>query len=345
MKRGVRRKAGVALIGAVAIAGLLAPPAAARKIGQIEKYKVGKNQVVLNKGGKAVKKKLAGKVKVVLKSKSGEKSRKDINELVAGAKVLRLADRNDDGKIDKVVLRELPSGGSDCSFDGSEESEDPSEVSVDESWDCDLDYDGINLDISESCSFDRSEDSSSDPSGGDSSRDMSWDCSYDESDDENDFSWDCDYDASESASWEPEGGDSDGDTSFSCSWDSSVPLTEPLFDCAITQSPLGWHCTSAALDQSFGVTLDSAPVGFDPFLDFNEDYVDLDEEDASASCSNDDAGSYSCSFDSGDEFGDCSVDFSFDVSNEPDGTGGDVSGDMSYSCSYEFAEGSNPDDL
>jgi hypothetical protein len=322
-----KRRTWAALLGAVVISGLISAPAMARAAGQVDEYRPRTDKLIVVSDDAVKRKTLAGNVKVVLRDAKGRSTRADINELVAGARVLRLADPDRDKVVEKVVLRELPSGSSDCSFDTSDDGS--------MSWDCSLDFDGLDDDETKSCSFDGSEDSSGGANEGDRSRDFSWDCSYDQDGDEGDFSWDASYDASEGASWDGSGGDADGDTSFDASWDSSRPLETPLFKCTIVKDPLGWRCTSSALDQEFGVTLEGAPVGFEAYLDFSADHVDLDDDETSSSCSKDGPGSFSCSFDTGAEDGDCSVDVSFDSSVDADNRGGDVSGDMSYSCSYD----------
>lgn len=335
MKTLLKRRLPAVLACALLMGATLAPPASAGPRARVDRFQPGSQRLVLVKGDRVIRKSLSDDVKVLLKNRAGQKQRADVNELVAGAVVLKLADTDDDGDIDKAILRELPSGSSDCSFDESEESEsdeEGSESSVEESWSCDLDYEGIDSDISRDCSFDMSREGYSEANEGEHEEEVSWDCSYDESNDEEDLSWDCSYDSSEATWWEgPEGG-SEGDTSFDCSWDSSVPLDAPLWDCAITEVPFGWSCTSEKLGQSFGATLQGAPIGFDAFLDLSADHLDLDSDDSSASCSDDGAG-FSCSFETEDSDGDCEIEFSIDESAEPDGTGGDVSGDMSYSCS------------
>lgn len=329
-------KAWTAVLAAMVAIGLVSAPAMAGSPRQVDDYREGKNKLIMVKGDNVKRKVLANNVRVVLKARNGQKTRANVNELVPGARILRLVNTDGDRAIEKVILRERSSGSSDCSFDVSTDEDG---ASHDESWDCSLSLDGVNEDLSKSCSFDSSEDSSGTMQSGDSSRDVSWDCSYDEDGKwKRDFSWNASFDASESASWGRAGGDSDGDTSFDASWDSRVALDKPLFTCRIVKNPLGWTCASAVLDQEIGVTLDAAPVGFDAYLDFSEDYVgNGNGSDTDSSCTKDGPGSFSCSFDTGDEAGDCSVDVSFDSSVDPDRKGGDVSGDMSYSCSYDIS--------
>lgn len=319
------------LVGTLMALLMAAPPASARALGRVDDYRPAKHRLEMMKDGRPVSRSLAKNVRVVLQDADGRKKLADVNALVTGARILKLRDQDGNGRYDKVIVRELPSGSSDCSFDQSEEDD------GDESWNCTVDHDGDDEDVDERCSYSSSEDGSSDADGGDTSSDVSWDCSYEERDEDEDegegMSWDCSYDASESASWDPSGGDSDGDTSFDCSWESPVPLTSPLWACAIVRNPLGWTCSSSHLEQSFGVTLTGSPVGFDAFLDFSRDYIDLDEEDTTSACDSNGGGSFSCSFDAEGEVGGCEVDLSFDRTR--DTHSGDISGDMSYSCSYE----------
>lgn len=316
-------------VGTLTALALSAPPASARALGRVDDYRPAKQRLDMIKDGRLVHRTIASDARVVLRDVDGGDTRADINELVTGAKVLSLRDTDGDGEIEKVILRERASGSSDCSFDYDEEEGDG-----DGSWDCTIDHDGDDEDVEEHCSYDASGGSGYEDGEGDTTRDVSWDCDYEEADDgdEEGLSWSCSYDASESSSWDASGGDSDGDTSFDCSWESPVPLDSPLWRCAISRDPLGWTCTSEQLEQSFGVTLDGAPSGgFDTFMDFSEDYEDLDEDPVDSTCDANGGGSFSCSYDGDGVIGDCEIGISFDRSFE--GDSGDVSGDMSYSCS------------
>lgn len=311
------------LLGTALLAA--AGTAEAGKPSKVDSYKDAKGKLkIKERGGKYRTERVASNLEVKL-TRKGQSSPASINELVPGAKIVKLKERA--GKVRKVTLAETPSGSSDCSFDMTEEDE-----PLEESFDCDRSYEGED----EDCSFDQS----GDASPGDSSKDTSWDCSF--SDDR--LEWDCSYDSSQSASVESDGGDSDADLSFDCSWESEEALDEPLWDCALASAELSFVCRSGSLGQEFGAGLDTTGTGLslDSFVDFSDDYK-TESSGESSSCV-DAAGSASCSFDGDGEVGDCDFDFSFDRSHEADFRSGDVSGDISMSCDYDIEDEEEEDD-
>lgn len=296
---------------------------------RVDGYDHAKHRLDVRKGGKVKSKRLARKVRVNLVSKRGKSAtrrskadRASVNQLVRGAVIADTEAKR--GKLVEIDLVETPAGSSDCSFDESSDSED-GEREV--SWDCSTDYQGESQD----CSFDESSESEE----GEHSRDTSWDCSYDLSTDSRELGWDCSYDSSQSSS--PE--DADGDLSFDCSWDSSEALDAPLWECGFASGEAEFTCASKQLGQEFGAALDPADAGFDPFVEFTSDYVaNPGLANGSATCDGS-GGSVDCSFDGDRTAGNCEVDYSFDRSHEPDFSSGDVSGDLSYSCSKENGGG------
>lgn len=331
MKRTIRSRGFVLLVAVMAIGILTSPGAFAGGRGRVDGYNAGKGVLRVVKADGSVKRvETSARPKVVLKDASGETELANENELADGAKVLGLRDPDDDGEIEKIVIKELASGSSDCSFDSSEDIDDDGSSS-DESFDCSLNYDGDNESESKDCSFSKS----GDQELGEASKSLSWDCSYDYSDDENDSSWDCSFDASEDRSADESGGGADGDFSFDCSWDSSLPYEAPLWDCSFDTTALAFTCVSSALGADFGYAFDLTDVQFDAEVDFSEDYVEEEEEDAGTLGCTSTATGAECSFDGGGESGNCSVDFSFSKEGEADG--GSVGGDASYSCSWEAA--------
>lgn len=311
------------------VAVLTSPMAVAGGRGRIDGYRPARDLLLLTTASGSVKKiQTAPTPKVILRDADGNKEVANENELADGAKVLGVRDPDDDGEAEKVVVKELPSGSSDCSFDSSEDIDDDGSSS-DESFSCSLDYDGNNESESKDCSFDKS----GDQELGDRSKSLSWDCSYDYSDDENDSSWDCSFDASEDRSADESGGSADGDFSFDCSWDSSIPSDAPLWDCTLDTNALAFTCASAELQMDFGYAFDLTDVQFDAVLDFHKDYVDEEEDGASTIDCTETAGGAECSFDGDGETGTCSIDFSF--SKDGDAYGGSVDGDASYSCDWE----------
>ena len=329
MKQTTRFRAFALLTAVLAIGILTSPGALAAGRGRVDGYRPAKDVLRVAKADGSVKRvETSARPKVVLKDADGDTELADENELSDGAKIVALRDPDDDGEVEKIIVKELASGSSDCSFDSSEDIDEDGSSS-DESFDCSLDYDGDNESESKSCSFDKS----GDQELGDRSKSLSWDCSYDYSDDENDSSWDCSFDASEDRSADESGGTADGDFSFDCSWDSSLPYGAPLFDCNLDSTSLAFTCASNALQMDFGYALDLSDVQFDAELDFNRDYVEEgDDEDGTLNCTETASGA-ECSFDGSADSGNCSIDFSF--TKDGDANGGSVSGDASYSCSWE----------
>lgn len=329
MKRTIRSRVFTLLVAVMAIGVLTSPAALAGGRGRIDGYRPAKDVLRVTKADGTVKRiKTSARPTVILKDADGNKEVANENELADGAKVLGVRDPDGDGEVEKIIVKELPSGSSDCSFDSSEDI-DGDGSSSDESFDCSLDYDGDNESESKSCSFDKS----GDQEHGDRSKSLSWDCSYDYSDDENDSSWDCSFDASEDRSADESGGSADGDFSFDCSWDSSLPFDAPLWECSLDSSGLSFTCVSAALQMDFSYALDLSDVQFDAEVDFHKDYVDEDEDDSGSLDCTETADGVDCSFDGSGDSGTCSVDFSFN--KDGDANGGSVSGDASYSCSWE----------
>ncbi|MFC6287843.1 hypothetical protein ACFP3Q_09780 [Nocardioides sp. GCM10027113] len=278
-------------------------------------------------GGKSRWVEVTKRTRVILKNtRTGERTRQDVNELARGAKVL--GKRVVDGRLARVVLKEMPTGNADCSFDSSEEDGD--DVTEDTSFDCSLDYDDGDTATDTDCSYD----SSADGPANDWSMDTSWDCSYSE-DSEGDadgLDWDCSYSASAGGSEEAGGGDVDADFDFDCSW-SGAGTDAPLWDCTFLKGVMGFRCVSAELDQQFEYVLDSETMRFDGGFDFQSDLVDEDTDDNGAGCAGNAADGYECSFDGEAGQGDCGLDWDFDSSRGS--REGDVSGSMSYSCSWD----------
>ena len=309
------------LVGLVALAAAVLAPAALAQASRVDGYKPETRTLrVLKPSGALKRVKLARQAAVKLRDASGVTTRANLNELVDGAKILGLRDPDDDGVVEKVVLKELASGSADCSFDQSDEDGDG-----DESWDCSLDYESDHSSESQDVSFDES----SSAWGPDSDKDVSWDASYSYSDDQSELDWDCSFSASESRS----DGSLDGDASFDCSWDSSEALESPLWTCDFKVGRFAFLCKAPSLDgMSFGYEFDLSDVDFAAFLDQQADYVkEADEDEGSVACSAEGGGAYSCSFDTSLEAGDCDADWSYDESHTA--FGGDLSGDFSFSCS------------
>jgi len=312
----------------VLAASIAAPAALGSTLGRVDGYSKKTRTLRVHKPSGAIKRvRLGRQVVVKLRDASGKTTLTSINELVDGAKILGLGDPDDDGVVERVVLKELSSGSADCSFDQSDEEND-----ADTSWDCSLDYDNGVADESQDVSFDQS----SSTIGTDSDKDVSWDASYSYSDDAGDLDWDCSFSASESRS----DGSLDGDASFDCSYDSSAPLAAPLWMCDFKPGQFAFVCKASSLGgMSFGYAFDLSDTGFGAFLDQQRDYiVEGDDEDGSLACTAEGGGSYSCSFETSVEAGACDADWSYDESHTA--LGGDLSGDFSFSCSR-----GNPDDL
>lgn len=331
MRRITKHRTLVLSIAILMLGIIGASPALARGVSRVDAFKPGKDVLrIVKPNGSVARKDVASNLKVILKDTDGNTSVANVNELADGAKVLGMKDPDDDGEIEKIILRELPSGSSDCSFDSSDDIDDDGE-SYDESFDCSLDYDGDNESESKDCSFDKS----GDQELGDRSKSLSWDCSYDYSDDENDSSWDCSFDASEDRSADESGGTADGDFSFDCSWDSSLPFEAPLWECSFDPGVMGFTCRSDAQEMEFGYAFDVTDIQFDATVDFHKDYVSDDEDESGNFGCTSSAGAADCSFDGEADTGTCSFDFSFSKDGEADG--GSVDGDASYSCDWEAA--------
>jgi hypothetical protein len=327
----------ILVLGAALTIATGVPSAHAGSSASVHRFNPQRDKLVMVKDGRIVQRPVDPRSRVVLRHLDGSGTRADINQLVAGAKVLKVVDRNGDGDLDKIVLRERSSGNSDCSFDVEDDA-------AAGPWSCRVDHDSPEDDELQDCSFDISEEESEEAGEGERSREISWDCSYEqESEDGDGLSWDCSFDASEEASWDPVGGSADGDTSFDCSWESSEPLPAPLFACSVVRNPLGWSCRSTHLQQYFGVNLAMDGTGFEAFMDFNRDYIDTDHGTGST-CTSVGGGVYDCAFDLDEDAGTCSIDLSFERHVEEGFVEGDVSGDMSYSCESESESESESDD-
>ena len=321
------------LIITATLAGMLSSPLALAAPKQAWEYDPERNVFFMIKDdGTVTKRKMVKKPRIKLVDRDGNVSRSSVNELAAGAKVLKLK-RNptNPDKIKTVVLREKSSGSSDCSFDALDYKD--LEGPEDFDWDCSTDLETEEESISKSCSFDGSMDFGE----GDSSMDVSGDCSYDHSTPTSNLSWDCSFDASTSASGGSWGGDADGDASFSCSWSSNVELAGPLWVCDFDPDAMSFVCASEAMEQEFGATFSPEAMALLTNFDFQPDHVDDSPEvNAAVGCSDDGGGSYSCSYEAPGEEGDCSMDFSIDMTNGQ--FSGDLSGDVSFSCSYDVID-------
>ena len=267
--------------------------------------------------------------RVLLRDKKGSKTRVDVDELVRGAKVLK--SRVAEGEVTTIVLQEKGSTGSaDCSFDSSDDDGD--NVTDDDSFDCSNDYDDGTVDTDSDCSYD----SSRDGGAGDWSMDASWDCSFSESDDryedEGGLDWDCSYSASAGGYSTVDGGDADADLDFECSW-SGASTDSALWDCRFLPGVLGFQCVSTQLNQEFTYTIDIEDMAIEGGMDFQRDVVDEETTGEGVGCSGSAADGYDCSVDGEAGAGDCTVDWSFDRSRGVED--GDVSGDLSYSCSWD----------
>lgn len=323
-KSGIRQRVLAVLLFTSLLSVLLVSPANAAPRARLDKFSPRTDVVRLDRAdGKSVRAEVANDVRVRMVDSDGDVSRGDINELVRGAKVLGW--KKEDGEIVKIRLRERATGSSDCSFDTGDGTTD------DNSFDCSNDYDDGNVDTDSDCSFDES----GDGPANDRSEDVSWDCSYDKSIDGDDISWDCSFSASSSRYADAWGGDVDADLDFDCSWGGDgVAAGTKLWECKFKPGVLGFRCASPQLNQEFEYEFDPATAELEGGLDFRNDYVDTDEpSDGDVGCSGSAADGYDCSFDYEQEAGDCSADWDYDASRE--GTDGDVSGSLSYSCSWD----------
>ena len=111
-------------------------------------------------------------------------------------------------------------------------------------------------------------------------------------------------------------------------------LTTPVWQCGFDSDYMAFTCASESENQEFGFTFSPEALALLGNWDFQTDFVDNDDElNGSVSCEDDGGGSYSCSFAMPNREGDCSLDVSFDESHMT--YGGDLSGDISLSCSYD----------
>lgn len=287
-------------------------------------------------GGKDRWRDVTSATRVFLVDKAGVRSRVDVDELVRGARIV--GSKVKGGDVRSITVREkAATGAADCSFDSSEDDGD--HVSDDDSFDCSNDYNDGRVDTDSDCSYD----SSRDGGAGDWSLDASWDCSYSESSDGDDdgLDWDCSYDASAGGYQDADGGDVDADLSFDCSW-SGASTDSALWSCKFLPGVLGFRCVSTQLNQEFEYTINLDNMAIDGGMDFQRDVV-ADEESGEdgVDCTGSAADGYDCSIDGESEAGDCEASWSFDKSGAV--REGDISGDVSYSCSWE--SGGSPDDL
>ena len=267
--------------------------------------------------------------RVLLQDKAGNRTRVDVDELVRGAHVV--SSRVAGGEVRRITVKEKVSTGSaDCSFDSSEDDGD--DVTDDESFDCSNDYDDGKVDTDSDCSYD----SSREGPANDWSMDASWDCSYSEdsaADEGEGLDWDCSYSASAGGYQDADGGDVDADLDFDCSW-SGASTDSALWDCTFLPGVLGFTCVSAQLDQEFHYVIDTADMATEGGMDFQQDVVAEETTGRDGvGCEGSAADGYDCSLDGEVGEGDCSVDWSFDRSRGVED--GDVSGDLSYSCSWD----------
>ncbi len=268
------------------------------------------------------------RTKVFLVDKAGNRRRADVDELVRGARVI--GKRIVDGRVRSIALRERPATGSaDCSFDSTEDDDD--KVTEGDSFSCSNDYDDGTVDTDSDCSYD----SSTDGVANDWSMDTSWDCSYSEyaDGDADGLDWDCSFSASADRYSDVDGGDADADLDFDCSW-SGAGTDSALWQCRFMPGVLGFKCVSRQLQQEFEYTIDPTDMAFEGGFDYQRDVIDEDTNvDDGVGCSGNAADGYDCSVDGEYGAGDCFVDWSFDRSRAAED--GDVSGSLSYSCSWD----------
>jgi hypothetical protein len=280
--------------------------------------------------------KVNARTRVVLVDKAGQRVRGDADDLVRGARVL--GSKIVGGKARAVSLKELGStGGTDCSFDSSDDDGD--EVGEGDSFDCSHDYDDGEVETDSDCTYD----SSLDGPAKDWSMDTSWDCSYSESvdDDRDDLEWSCGYEASAGGEEESGAGEVEAELEFECEW-SGASTDSVLWDCKFQRGVLGFACVSAQLGQEFGYTIDLADARFEGGMDFNDDVVS-DEGPApdGVDCEGSAAAGYECEVEGEIGAGDCEVEWSFDRARASEE--GEVSGELSYSCSWESDSDSQSD--
>lgn len=266
--------------------------------------------------------------RVIVVDKAGNRTRTDVDDLVRGARVV--GKRVVEGKLSRITLQERAATGAvDCSFDSSTDDD---SVSEDDSFECSHDYDDGVVDTDTDCSYD----SSRDGEANDWSMDASWDCSFSEDSDRDDdgaLDWDCSYSASAGGYQDADGGDADADLDFDCSW-SGASTDSALWDCKFLPGVLGFRCVSAQLSQEFTYTINIDEMAIEGGMDFQRDVVAEETTgDDGVGCSGSAADGYDCSVDGEVGTGDCTVDWSFDRSRAT--REGDVSGSLSYSCSWD----------
>lgn len=326
MKQALRLAA--MLVALVLVALGSAAPASAAGNGRVGDFKFKAMEVRLdNAAGKQAWRQVTKRTKVFLVDGKGNRRAADVNELTRGARIV--GKKVKDGKLRSVTLREKGATGSaDCSFDS--DSDDGDKVTSDDSFDCSNDYDDGDTDSDSDCSYD----SSKDGPNNDWSMDASWDCSYSESTDgdKDVLDWDCSYSASAGGYYDVDGGDVDADLDFDCSWSGAASDTA-LWDCKFLPGQFGFRCVSAELKQEFEYVVDTANMQIVGGMDFQKDVVDEDTDEGESGCTGDATAGYDCSFDGEAGDGECDTDWSFDTSGE--GREGDVSGSMSYSCSWD----------
>lgn len=319
----------VAMLAVLCLVAWGAPVASAASADRIGDVRVGAEKVRIDgKNGKDRYRAVTPRTKVYLVNRAGERRAADVNQLARGAKIL--GKRVDGRELVAVTLAATATGNSDCSFDTSDEDGD--DVSADDSFDCSSDYDDDTLDTDTDCSYD----SSSDGPSNDWSMDASWDCSYSETDDSDEedggLDWDCSFSASAGGSSDADGGDSDADLDFDCSWN-GAETDSALWDCSFVKGAMGFECVSEQLDQSFGYLIDTADLSMVGGMDFQDDLVEDGEDGEGVNCDGTPSDGYDCSVDGEAGSGDCSADWDFDRSRGS--REGDVSGSMSYSCSWD----------
>ncbi len=181
-------KTGKVAIALTLVGMLLAPVAMAAKKQAWDYDPEEKVFVMVKEDGTIIKRKMVKKPRVKLVDKEGNVTRGDVNELAAGARVLKMKRKpaNPD-KVRTVVLREKSSGSSDCSFDALQYDDLQGEDSFD--WDCSTEVELEGESISKSCSFDASMDFEAAEGEIDGSMDVSGDCSYDRETPTSSLSW------------------------------------------------------------------------------------------------------------------------------------------------------------
>ena len=180
----------VAVVASVASSGALGGEKT------VMEYKPDKRVLKMVKDdGSVTKRKLVRRPTVKLVDRKGNVTVADINELATAGTVLRLKRKaTDPKKVKKVVLRELRTGSSDCSFDAMQYKDVRGSKSFD--WGCSADLSTELESVSKSCDFD----ASIDVEPNERDMDMSGSCDYERETPDSSLAWDCSFDGSTSFS-------------------------------------------------------------------------------------------------------------------------------------------------